>query len=362
MGLTLGIIGLGRIGGFHADTVAALPDVDGLVITDPFPAAVDTALDRLRATGLTSVTTADDADALVRAGVDGVVVASATPTHAALIEKAVLAGLPTFCEKPIALSAAESARVVGIVEHTGVPVQIGYNRRFDPAMSAARRAVAAGELGFVTTVRSTTLDPAPPPQSYIAASGGIFGDCAVHDFDTVRWVLDDDVVEVYATGANQGDPHFTDVGDVDTASVLLTFASGAIGVVSVTRYNGRGYDCRLEVHGSDDAVVAGWDRGSPVRNTDPDNAFPDGDPHSFFMDRFAAAYRAELTAFCDLIGAYRAGEPVKSPCTARDALEVALIAEAATRSHKQHRPVAISELRNELHSTHSDLHTPISTP
>lgn len=358
MGVTLGIIGLGRIGGFHADTLAGLPEVDALVVTDPVPAAVDSAVTRLSGAGV-AVHAVADADTLLAAGIDGVVIASATPTHAELIEKAVAAGIATFCEKPIALSVHDSAAVVGRVEQTGVPVQIGYNRRFDPAMAAARAAVESGELGFVTTVRSTTLDPAPPPQAYIAASGGIFRDCAVHDFDTVRWVLDDDVVEVYATGSNQGDRHFAAVGDVDSASVLLTFASGAIGVVSVTRYNGRGYDCRLEVHGSDDSVAAGWDSGSPVRNTAPGCTFPDAVPHSFFMDRFADAYRAELTAFCALVGRYRAGVDVVSPCSARDALEVALIAEAATRSRAEHRPVPIDEVRGEI----ADLTEPqLATP
>ncbi|MFW0784124.1 Gfo/Idh/MocA family oxidoreductase [Gordonia sp. CPCC 206044] len=338
MGLTIGIIGLGRIGGFHADTLSGLPDVDGLIVADANPAAVDATTGRIP-----TARAVRDADAVLTAGVDAVVIASATPTHAALIEKSVGAGLPTFCEKPIALSVADSAELVRRIRDVDVPVQIGYNRRFDPAMAAARAAVAAGELGFVTTVRSTTLDPAPPPAAYVAASGGIFRDCAVHDFDTVRWVLDDEVVEVHAVGGNQGDPSFVDAGDVDSASVLLTFASGTIGVVSVTRYNGRGYDCRLEVHGSDDSVVAGWDDHTPVRNTQPGSTFPVGPAHRFFMDRFAAAYRAELSAFC----AVAAGHAT-SPCSVHDALEVALIAEAATRSVEHHRPVRIDEIRSEF--------------
>lgn len=337
MGLTVGLIGLGRIGAFHASTLAALPAVDSLVVTDAYAPAIESATARFD-----SARGVPDADALLAAGVDAVVIASATPTHAALIEKTVAAGIPTFCEKPIALSVTDSAEVVRRTAGADVPVQIGYNRRFDPAMAAARAAVASGDLGFITTVRSTTLDPAPPPNDYIAASGGIFRDCAVHDFDAVRWVLGGEVVEVYAAGGNQGDPIFAEVGDVDSASVLLTFASGTIGVVSVTRYNGRGYDCRLEVHGSADSVVAGWDDGTPVRNMQPGLGFPSGTPHSFFMDRFADAYRAELTAFCAMVT-----DRTPSPCTAADALEVALIAEAATRSATDHRPVRIEEIRAE---------------
>ncbi len=343
MGLTVGVIGLGRIGGFHADTLTALPSVDELVVTDANPAAVATTTDRLA-----SARAASDADSLFNSGVDAVVIASATPTHAELIEKAIAAGIPTLCEKPIALSVSESAEVVARVADTDVPVTIGYNRRFDPAMAAARTAVDAGELGFITTVRSTTLDPAPPPAEYIAASGGIFRDCAVHDFDTVRWLLDDEVVEVYATGSNQGDPLFAEVGDVDSASILLRFARGTIGVVSVTRYNARGYDCRLEVHGSTDSVVAGWDPATPVRNMQADCAFPAAAPHRFFMDRFAAAYRAELAAFCASVMDPSTNPTTSAPCTAHDALEVALIAEAAARSVDTGRPVPIEEIRDML--------------
>ncbi|GAA1480001.1 Gfo/Idh/MocA family oxidoreductase [Gordonia sinesedis] len=344
MGLTVGVVGLGRIGAFHADTLDAMPGVDTLLVTDPNPAAVDSAITRLG-----SAQAVSDTAALLRADIDALVIASATPTHADLIERGVAAGVPTFCEKPIALSLTDSVELARRLGDPPVPVQVGYNRRFDPAMSAARAAVAAGDLGFVTTARSTTLDPAPPPPEYIAASGGIFRDCAVHDFDVLRWVLDDDVIAVHAVGGNQGDPHFAHVGDVDTASILLTFATGTIGVVSVTRYNGRGYDCRLELHGSTDSVAAGWTADTPIRNLESTETFPDDRPFTFFMDRFAAAYRAELDAFRALAETYHAGtstagQPI-SPCTVADAIEVALVAEAATRSAATGRPVRIDEVR-----------------
>ncbi|GAC66701.1 Gfo/Idh/MocA family protein [Gordonia soli] len=341
MGLRVGVVGLGRIGRFHTATLRSLAHVDELVVTDPVPAAVDAVVDEF---GCRAVATADE----VIDAVDAVVIAAATPAHAPLITSAVAAGVPAFCEKPIAASGAESAEIARLVSDANAFVQIGYNRRFDPAVAAARSALVTGDLGFVTTVRSTTFDPAPPPPDYVAASGGIFRDCAVHDFDTVRWILGDEVVEVYAVGANQGDRLFTDVGDVDTATVVLTFARGTIGVVSVSRYNGRGYDCRLELHGSADTVVAGWDASTPVRNVDPRTEFPTGVPHGFFMDRFAAAYRAELTAFCDAV----VGD-LPSPCPVTDALEVAVIADAATRSLHEHRPVPTAEIRpaDPAHST-----------
>ena len=193
-----------------------------------------------------------------------------------------------------------------------MPVQIGYNRRFDPAYVAAYDAVRAGELGRLTTVRSTTMDPAPPPPAYVAASGGIFRDCSVHDFDIVRWIVGREVVEVYATGTDHGEAMFAEAGDAASAQTLLTFDDGTLGVVSNTRYNGRGYDCRLELHGSADTVVAGWDASVPVRNLAPGETFPHGAPHQFFMDRFIEAYRAELNAFLDVAMGRRA-----SPCTPR---------------------------------------------
>jgi myo-inositol 2-dehydrogenase/D-chiro-inositol 1-dehydrogenase len=270
-----------------------------------------------------------------------VVIAAATPAHARLILAGVDAGIPVFCEKPIAFTAAESRDVVARLANSTVPVQIGYNRRFDPAYLAAYEAVRAGELGRLTTVRSTTMDPAPPPPAYVAASGGIFRDCSVHDFDIVRWIVGREVVEVYATGTDHGEAMFTEAGDAASAHTLLTFDDGTVGVVSNTRYNGRGYDCRLELHGSTDTVVAGWDAGVPVRNLAPGETFPPGAPHQFFMDRFAEAYRAELGAFLDVATGRRA-----SPCTPQEALAVAWIAEAATLSLQQHRPIRMDEVRS----------------
>jgi myo-inositol 2-dehydrogenase/D-chiro-inositol 1-dehydrogenase len=225
-------------------------------------------------------------------------------------------------------------------EDSGVPVQIGYPRRFDAAFAAAREAVASGSLGWLHTVRSTTLDPAPPPDAYIRASGGIFRDCSVHDFDAVRYVTGQEVVEVYATGSNQGAAIFADYDDVDTAASVLTLESGTLAVVSNSRYNARGHDVRLELHGSDDSVAAGLEERWPIRSTEPGVTFPGGTPHNFFMDRFADAFRAELEAFTEVVAGSR-----PSPCTVADAVEVGWIAEAADLSLHQHRPVRMDEIR-----------------
>ncbi len=335
--MRIGLIGLGRIGSFHADTLAALPQVTDLVVTDPVAAAVDAVTGRIA-----KASAVDSPEALLRAGVDGVVIAAATNAHAELLLAAVAAGSPTFCEKPIAGTADEAVQVRDRLAGSTVPVQIGYPRRFDPAFVAAREAVRDGSLGRVHTVRSTTMDPAPPPAAYLAISGGIFRDCAVHDFDAVRWVTGREVVEVYALGAV--DPTapremYSDIGDYSTVTTLLTMDDGTIGVVSNTRTNARGYDVRLEVHGTDDAVAAGLDDGLPLRSTQPGVTWPAGPPHAFFMDRLTEAFRRELATFCDV-----AAGRLPSPCTVEDAMGTAWVAEAATLSARENRPVRIDEI------------------
>jgi myo-inositol 2-dehydrogenase/D-chiro-inositol 1-dehydrogenase len=226
------------------------------------------------------------------------------------------------------------------ISDSEVPVQIGYPRRFDAGFAAARAAVASGELGWLHTVRSTTLDPAPPPPAYIAGSGGIFRDCSVHDFDAVRWVTGREVVEVYATGSNRGADFFAEVGDVDSAAAILTLDDGTLAVVSNSRYNPRGHDVRLELHGSVDSIAVGLEDRLPLRSVEPGVTFPAGTPYTFFMDRFADAFRTELTAFTEVVAGSR-----PSPCTIADALETGWVAEACTTSLQQHRPVRIDEVR-----------------
>jgi myo-inositol 2-dehydrogenase/D-chiro-inositol 1-dehydrogenase len=325
-------VGLGRIGAFHADTLAGLSSVE-LVVADPVPGAAEAVAGRTGAEIVPSL------EAMLAAGVDGVVLASSTPTHLPLMEKAVRAGVPVFCEKPAAQDPRAADGLLELAEATAVPIQVGFPRRFDPAFLAAKADADAGVLGRLTTVRSTTMDPAPPPAAYIAASGGIFRDCAIHDLDAVRWLVGRPVLEVYATGTAAGDAFIREAGDVDTASALLTFEGGTIGVISCTRRNARGYDVRLEVHGEKDSVAAGLDAGLPLRAADPAVEFPAGPAHSFFMDRFADAFRAELQAFVAVV----AGAP--SPCTLREGLEASWLAEACALSLAEHRPVQLAGLR-----------------
>jgi myo-inositol 2-dehydrogenase/D-chiro-inositol 1-dehydrogenase len=333
--MRLGLIGLGRIGAFHAGTLAALPTVESLVVGDLRPALAKEVAAQVGAE------VADSPAAVLRSNVDGIVIAAGTDAHPDLLIAATEAGLPVFCEKPIGRSISAGLAVQQRVEQTGVPVQIGYQRRFDVAYQAARAAVQAGELGWLTTIRSTTLDPAPPPAEYIATSGGIFRDCGVHDFDSIRWVSGREVVEVYATGSNQGADFFTQVGDVDTSAAVLTLDDGTLAVVSNTRYNPRGYDVRLELHGSSDSIAVGLNHHLPLRSVEPGVDFPAGRPYPAFMQRFLPAYRAELAAFTEVV----AGR-APSACTIADALEAEWIAEACTRSWREHRPVTLAEVKS----------------
>ncbi|MET8584500.1 Gfo/Idh/MocA family oxidoreductase [Streptomyces collinus] len=332
--MRIGILGLGRIGTFHAETLAELDAVGSLVVCDPVAEATKAAAERFGAE------VADSPRALLAAGVDGLVVAAATDAHPALIRAGVRAGVPVFCEKPVARTMAEGLAVLRAVRDAGVPVQIGFNRRFDAGFAAARAAVRSGELGPLHTIRSTTLDPAPPPAAYVAASGGIFRDCSVHDFDIIRWVTGREVGEVYAVGGNRGAEHIEAAGDADTTGAVLTLDDGTIAMVSNSRHNARGHDVRMELHGFADSIAVGLDDRLPLRSVEPGVRFPAGTPHDFFMDRFAAAYRAELAAFTEVVAGTR-----PSPCTVEDALEAGWIAEACTLSLREHRPVPLAEVR-----------------
>ncbi len=333
--MRIGILGLGRIGAFHAETLSGLDAVTSLVVTDPVTDLAKTAAERFGAD------VADSPEAVLAAGVDGLVVAAATDTHPALIRAGVEAGVPVFCEKPVARTIAEGVEVLRAVGGSGVPIQIGFNRRFDAGYVTARKAVRGGELGALHTVRCTTLDPAPPPAAYVAATGGIFRDCSVHDFVIIRGVTGREVREVYAVGGNKGADYIREAGDADTTGAILTLDDGTIAVISNSRHNARGYDVRMEIHGFEDSIAVGLEDKLPLRSVEPGVTFPAGTPHDFFMDRFTAAYRAELTAFTEVVAGSR-----PSPCTIEDALEAGWIAEACTLSLHEHRPVTIAEVRS----------------
>jgi myo-inositol 2-dehydrogenase/D-chiro-inositol 1-dehydrogenase len=332
--MRIGLVGVGRIGAFHAATLRGLPGVDSVVIADADAARARDVAGRL------GTEIADSAPDLLAAGIDALVIATGTGTHPELIRLGVQKGLPVFCEKPVAADIDGTLDVIKQVNAGTSEVQIGFQRRFDAGFRAARKAVQEGALGWLHTIRSTTLDPAPPPASYIAGSGGIFRDCAVHDFDAIRWVSGREVTSVYAVGANRGEDFFTAAGDVDTASAMLTMDDGTIALVSCTRYNAAGYDVRLEVLGANGSVCAGLDDRMPVSSADPGVTFPRGLAHRQFMERFHDAYVAELAAFLTVVA-----ERAPSPCTPQDALEAFYVAEACELSRHRREPVQITEVR-----------------
>jgi myo-inositol 2-dehydrogenase / D-chiro-inositol 1-dehydrogenase len=333
--MRIGVAGVGRIGAFHARTLSSIRDIDTLVVADAIPTrAADVAAEL----GAEQVPGPND---LFGAGIDGLVIAAATDAHPALILGAVDAGIPVFCEKPVAPDAAGTRAVLDKVRTSAVPVQIGFQRRFDAGFAAARAAVAAGELGWVHTLRATTVDPAPPTAEYVARSGGLFRDCSVHDFDAIRWVTGHEVVEVYALGANRGASFFRELGDIDTAAAVLTLTDGSFAHVSATRYNAAGYDVRLEVLGSAQSISVGLDEHLPLRSAEPGVPFPHGTPYPAFIQRFQTAYVAELTNLAAIV----VGDAQPS-CTVADAHEAFLIAEACELSRAEHRAARVDEVRS----------------
>jgi myo-inositol 2-dehydrogenase / D-chiro-inositol 1-dehydrogenase len=332
--MRIGLIGVGRIGAFHAATLRGLAGVDSIVVTDADSARARDVARRL------GTEVADSAQDLLVAGVDAIVIATATGTHPELIRLGVQKGLPVFCEKPVAPDTDGTLDVIKQLNGGTVEVQIGFQRRFDAGFRAAREAARSGALGWLHTIRSTTLDAAPPPADYIPGSGGIFRDCAVHDFDAIRWVSGHEITHAYAVGANRGEDFFKAAGDVDTASALLTMDDGTIALVSCTRYNAGGYDVRLEVLGEKGGVCAGLNDRMPLRSADQGVTFPQDAPYRQFMERFHDAYVAELAAFLDVITKH-----APSPCTPLDALEAFYVAEACELSRHRGEPVEIAEVR-----------------
>ena len=261
--MRIGLAGVGRIGAFHAETLRSLDEVTELVVSDLDADAAETVAARLH------VRFAASPAAMLADGLDGFVIATATPGHSPLLRLALDAGVPAFCEKPVAVSLEETMELTKIAARGSTPVQVGFQRRFDRGYQRAQEAVAAGELGFVHSVRAQTHDQSPPHGSYIATSGGIFRDCSIHDFDIIRFVTGREVSTVYATGANKGAAFFSEAGDVDTAAAVLTLDDGTLVLVSATRYNGAGHDVRMEVLGSEGTLGVGYDESLAVTSAEP---------------------------------------------------------------------------------------------
>lgn len=319
--IRFGLIGTGRIGQVHAASIAASPEATLSWVADPFVDGAHAVAARYGATATES------AETLIASGeVDAILIASPTPTHVDLIEASLRAGLPVLCEKPIDLDIARVDALRPLVVSSGVPVALGFNRRFDPNHASAQARVRAGEIGELEQLIIISRDPAAPPADYIGVSGGIFRDMTIHDFDMARFFIDD-IVSVSATGTRTFDAGARQHGDFDTAVVTLRAASGAIVTIVNSRHSAVGYDQRMEAFGAKGMLQV----GNPQQNTvvlSNGQAVEARPPYpEFFLERYAAAYAAELTEFVKLVR----GEASTSP-TFEDGRAALILADAAQRS------------------------------
>jgi myo-inositol 2-dehydrogenase/D-chiro-inositol 1-dehydrogenase len=333
--LHLGIIGAGRIGKVHAETIAfRLPQAVPVAIADVNREAAE---DLAARCGIRKVATRSE-DILADPEIEAVLICSSTNTHADLVVQAAQAGKHIFCEKPIDHSLAKIDRALAAVAKAGVKLQVGFNRRFDANFARVRAAVAQGEIGTPHMLHIISRDPAPPPVAYVKVSGGIFLDMTIHDFDMARFLIGDEVEEVHTTAGVMVDPEIGKAGDLDTALIVLRFRNGVIGTIDNSRKAVYGYDQRVEILGSDGAISTG-------------NCFPNQAvistaasvrrdlPLNFFMERYADSFANELRAFVEAVL-----EQKPTPVTGSDGRIPVVMGLAARKSYEEHRPVRLDEI------------------
>jgi myo-inositol 2-dehydrogenase/D-chiro-inositol 1-dehydrogenase len=333
--LRVGIIGAGRIGKVHAETLAfRLPEARTLAIADVNREAAQAVAARC---GIPTVTESS-AEIFANPEIEAVLICSSTNTHANLIIQAAQAGKHIFCEKPIAHSLSQIDGALEAVEQAGVKVQIGFNRRFDANFARVRQAVKSGEIGTPRMMHIVSRDPAPPPLSYIRVSGGMFMDMTIHDFDMARFLIGDEVEEVYTAGAVMVDAEIGEAGDLDTALIVLRFRNGVIGTIDNSRQAAYGYDQRVEILGSRGSIA--------TENRYPNQAVVSTAtevrkdlPLNFFMDRYTESYAGEVRAF---VQAVREDRP--TPVAGADGRVAVVMGLAARKSYDEHRPVRLDEL------------------
>lgn len=324
--------GAGRIGAIHAGNLAGsgaarlkhVVDMNG-------PAAAALAAKH-------GAAVSDTATALADPEVGAVIIASSTDTHADLVIAAAKAGKAIFCEKPIDLALPRVDAALAAVRAAGVPMLVGFNRRFDPSFAELHRRIGAGAIGRVEQVVVTSRDPGLPPIEYLKVSGGQFRDMTIHDFDMARWLLGEEPAEVFAWGAALVDPAVAAAGDIDSCMVLLRCESGRMAHINNSRRAAYGYDQRIEVHGSLGRLIAGNRVATTVEQADA-QAVSSEKPLHFFLERYAEAYRIELAAFVDAV---TRGTPM--PVGAEDGRQALVLAEAALRSLRENRPVRVAEV------------------
>jgi myo-inositol 2-dehydrogenase/D-chiro-inositol 1-dehydrogenase len=333
--VNIGVIGAGRIGQVHAENLAnRVSDAAVSAIADMNLGAAQ----KIAGTLQIPTVTHNYHDLLDDKRIDAIVICSSTDTHAQIIEEAAIAKKHIFCEKPVDLALPKIDRALAAVKRAEVKLQVGFNRRFDTNAAAIREQIAAGKIGQVHLVRIVSRDPAPPPLEYVRVSGGLFLDMTIHDFDMARFLAGSEVTEVFAAGANLVDPQIGAAGDVDTAVITLRFANGAMGVIDNSRKAVYGYDQRMEVFGSMGAVEAGNRTPNAVYLSN-DGGVHYAKPLYFFMERYVESFLAEMRAF---IAAVKEDRPVL--VGGDDGRMAVVIGLAAHKSHKENRPVKLSEI------------------
>jgi len=328
--VTFGIIGAGRIGKLHADNL--LSRVDGArlkAITDPFLDEDWAASRNIPLTGKDHRILLDDPE------IDAILIGSPSAEHAPQMIECAEAGKHIFCEKPIALDPEIIRNALAEVDKSGVKLQVGFNRRFDPNFSAVQHQVASGALGDPHIIRITSRDPAPPPAEYVAGSGGMFLDMTIHDFDMARFLSSSEVTEVHAYGAVLVDPEIGKAGDIDTAVISLKFANGALGIIENSRKAVYGYDQRVEVFGAKGTAMADNNTPTSMIVLNESGTIRDK-PLYFFLERYKTAFVTEMQSFVDAI---REDKPTL--VSGKDGLVTVLIASAAQESLKTGKPVQV---------------------
>ena len=327
--IRVGLLGAGRIGRVHAVNIAGNPRSQLVAVSD-----VNEQSAQELAGAYGAVAASSDA-ILADASIDAVLIATPTDSHSALIERAAAAGKAVLCEKPVDLSLERAQKCLAAVSGSGVPVMIGFNRRFDPNFAALKASLAAGEIGKAELLSITSFDPAPPPVSYVKVSGGLFRDMMIHDFDMANFVMGDLPKTVQAVGSSIVDPAIGEAGDVDTAVVTLSYADGRIAVIKNSRRAAYGYDQRVELLGSEGLVSA----GNVLENTlskSTAQGVNSAKPEFFFLERYMRAYVAEWQAFVSAVL-----DKTEIPVTLRDGVAALALAEAATASAKSGQAVAV---------------------
>lgn len=327
----ISVIGCGRIGQVHANTLSTLQTASLISVADPYePFGKKVALD------FNTEWTPEWEDLLKNDSVDGIVIASPTPFHAEQIIKAAEAGKHIFCEKPISNDLATIDKCLDVVKANKVKMLVGFQRRFDTNFLKVREAVASGEIGQVRMFHITSRDPAPPSAAYLQQSGGIFLDMSSHDWDMARFVTGADIESVYVT-ANAFEDAAKEANDVDTVITVLKMSDGSFGTIDNSRRCAYGYDQRIEVFGSKGSITGNNKTPSNVVVSN-ERGISGGLPYSFFMDRYTDAYAGAMTAFVNMIR-----DDSESPCTGLDGRASIVAAKAAAKSHIENRLVRLEE-------------------